>query len=165
MVELIWYLVLLLVTFPSLQLSHFPPAFPWYFQRCSQSMLLLSSPFLCHYTFLNLTYKMLYGVNCSLFFFLCPGKQIGKLSLGDGDEDLGCCWLSCAVACPWQKRNLPDLVCSAPSAGSCFQPGGNPHYFMVHVQEVLENLSVVFLTLYFPLKLLIFSCPRGRVKG
>lgn len=99
------------------------------------------------------------------FFFLCPGKQISELSLGDGDEDLGGCLLSCAVACPRQKRSLPALVCSALSADGCFQPKGNPHYFMVHVREVLEKLSAVFLTLYFELKLLLFRYPQGRRKG
>lgn len=78
---------------------------------------------------------------------------------------MGCCLLSCAVAGPWQKRSLHALVCSAPRADSCFQPKGNPHYFMVHVREVLEKLSVVFLALYFPLKLLICRYPQGRGKG
>lgn len=41
-----------------------------------------------------------------------------------------------------------ESACSAPSADSCFQPMGNPHYFMVHVQEVLEKLSVVFLAIF-----------------
>lgn len=104
-------------------------------------------------------------IRCQLFFlfFLCPGKQISKLSLGDGDEDLGCCLLSCA--CPWQKRSS---ACSGVLCSQCrqlLQPKGNPHYFVVHVQEVLEKLSVVFLTLYFPLKLLIFRYPQGNGKG
>lgn len=57
-------------------------------------------------------------IRCQLFFlfFLCPGKQISKLSLGDGDEDLGCCLLSCA--CPWQKRSS---ACSGVLCSQCRQ--------------------------------------------
>lgn len=166
MVELIWcevLLVLLLVTFS----TSFP--FSYGFSLIISKMVPkhVAVQFCFSVSLHFFVSALKNAVRCQFFFlfFLCPGKQISELSLGDGDEDLDCCLLSYAVACPRQKRSLPALVCSALSAGSCFQPKGNPHYFMVHVREVLEKLSAVFLTLYFALKLLIFRYPQGRGKG
>lgn len=133
MVELIWHEVLLVLLPCPFLLYSFPiflQLFPGNFKDVPKA---------CCYTVLLFRVCLIKCCKMSIvlsFFFLCPGIQISKLCLDDRDEDLGCCLLSCAVACPWQKRSLPALVCSAPRADSCFHPKGNPHYFIVHVQEV-----------------------------
>lgn len=155
-------------------LPWFGVKFSWSLYCCFSDGLFLSTtfPFTCNFSMV--VSKMFSERYCSALLFcvitcltrccktsvflslLCPGKQIIKLSLSDGAEDLCCCLFSYTVHVLGRKADcLPQCaLLPVQTAGSSQREACA--CFTAYVREVLKMQSVVFLTLYFLLKWLIF---------